>query len=180
MSTGAAATTPVAAYTYSPTAPQAVQAVQFDASSSTDGAGTIRSYAWTFGDGATATGATPTHTFGRAGSYTVTLRITDSAGKTASVSRAVSVSAPRGTPVAAFTFLPVAPAQRQPVSFSGNASRDLTATISAYSWTFGDGTTATGATPRHTYLRAGTYPVTLTVRDTTGQTASVAHSVTVH
>src|SRR5436309_13321163 len=44
--------------------------------------GTIASYAWTFGDGATATGAMPTHAYASAGQYPVTLTVTDNLGLT--------------------------------------------------------------------------------------------------
>ena len=42
---------------------------------------TIRSYLWHFGDGKTSTSANPAHTYARAGVYTVSLRVTDSAGQ---------------------------------------------------------------------------------------------------
>ncbi|MDX1612015.1 MAG: PKD domain-containing protein, partial [Candidatus Thermoplasmatota archaeon] len=64
----------------------------FDASSSSDPDGTIASYAWTLGDGATATGATPaTHTYPTWGSYTVTLTVTDDDGATSQASAQVTV-----------------------------------------------------------------------------------------
>jgi PKD repeat protein len=63
----------------------------FDASGSTDSDGTIRTYGWDFGDGAGAsTGiATAAHTYGLAGSYTVTLTVTDNAGGSAHAVRVV-------------------------------------------------------------------------------------------
>jgi subtilisin family serine protease len=51
-----------------------------DASASTDDRG-IASYTWAFGDGATGTGRVVTHTYTSAGTYTVTLRVTDTAGQ---------------------------------------------------------------------------------------------------
>jgi len=51
--------------------------------------------------------------------------------------------------------------------------------ISAYSWTFGDGGTSTTQSPSYTYAAAGTYTVTLTVTDNQGATNSVSHTVTV-
>src|SRR3712207_7139656 len=45
------------------------------------------SYAWDFGNGATATGATASHTYAAAGEYTVTLTVTDAAGATATTTK---------------------------------------------------------------------------------------------
>ena len=65
-----------------------------DGTSSTDADGTIASYAWNFGDGRTGTGATPTHAYAAAGSYTITLTVTDNRGGTGTTTRAVTVAAP--------------------------------------------------------------------------------------
>jgi PKD repeat protein len=51
-----------------------------DASGSTDSDGTIASYAWAFGDGATGSGATMSHAYAAAGTYSVTLIVTDNDG----------------------------------------------------------------------------------------------------
>ena len=48
-----------------------------------------------------------------------------------------------------------------------------------YAWKFGDGATATGATPNHTYAAAGTYTVTLTVTDENGLSRSTTTTATV-
>lgn len=56
--------------------------------------GTIASYAWTFGDGASSTAEDPSHTYAAGGTYAVTLTVTDNAGATGSASQNVTVSSP--------------------------------------------------------------------------------------
>gem|GEM_PF-639845 len=57
-------------------------AVNFDGSGSSDGDGTIASYVWDFGDGASATGVQVSHSFDAPGVYTVGLTVTDDDGET--------------------------------------------------------------------------------------------------
>ncbi len=70
---------PVARFSIHPEAPIVGATVQFDASSSYDPDGDPLSYQWTFGDGATATGTTATHTYSRDGAFTVTLTVVETA-----------------------------------------------------------------------------------------------------
>jgi PKD repeat protein len=63
--------------------------------------------------------------------------------------------------------------------FDGTASADDGGTIVSYAWSFGDGLTGAGASPRHTYADGGSYPVTLTVTDDAGHSSSVTHQLTV-
>jgi PKD repeat protein len=65
-----------------------------DAAASSDPDGTVSSYAWDFGDGATATGRVATHDYAIAGNYTVTLTVTDNASATGSATRAVNPARP--------------------------------------------------------------------------------------
>ncbi|MDA0137112.1 ThuA domain-containing protein [Solirubrobacter sp. CPCC 204708] len=58
------------------------------------------------------------------------------------------------------------------VQFSSAGSSDPDGTPISYLWDFNDGTpTSTAANPTHTFTQAGTYNVTLTVRDESGDTA---------
>jgi hypothetical protein len=56
-----------------------------------DPALTIRSYSWRFGDGKTSTAANPRHTYAHAGTYTVRLRVTDSAGQSSAAAGKLTV-----------------------------------------------------------------------------------------
>ncbi|GAA3693018.1 hypothetical protein GCM10023081_32980 [Arthrobacter ginkgonis] len=151
--------------------------VSVDGSGSTDADGTIASYAWEFGDGGTATGATASHTYAEAGTYTVRLTVTDDDGEARSVTRDVTVTAapPNQEPAASFT----SSADGLAVSVDGSGSSDADGTIASYAWEFGDGGTATGATASHTYAAAGTYTVRLTVTDDDGATHSTTREATV-
>ena len=61
-----------------------------------------------------------------------------------------------------------------------DSSTDTGGTLSAHSWTFGDGSTSTATSPSHTYAAAGTYSVTETVTDSvSGTTSAKTASVTV-
>lgn len=61
------------------------------ADASKDSDGTVTGWLWSFGDGSTSTLKNPTRTYAAKGNYTVTLKATDNAGATASISKKVSV-----------------------------------------------------------------------------------------
>jgi lysophospholipase L1-like esterase len=85
---------PVASFSYSCTQLDC----SFDGSGSTDADGTVVAYAWTFGADGSAIGAQPGHAFSAAGTYGVTLQVTDDDGATGSVTQQVTVSSsPAGT-----------------------------------------------------------------------------------
>jgi len=90
------------------------------------------------------------------------------------VSAGASADAP---PKAAFTVTG-SPKAGKPVSLDGSESTD-DGTIASYYWEFGDGQTATGKSPSHTWAAPGTYEVTLWVTDNSGQQGSVTKSIAV-
>jgi len=61
--------------------------------------GTTRNYSWLFGDGATAMGATVSHTYQIPGIYTLTLTISDASGQFLSNNVVITVTAPADPPV---------------------------------------------------------------------------------
>jgi serine protease len=63
-------------------------------------------------------------------------------------------------------------------TFNGSGSRDDRG-INSYAWNFGNGQTGSGAVVNHAYTSGGTFTVSLTVRDTVGQTDIETRSVTV-
>jgi len=138
---------------------------------STDDGG-ISSYAWTFGDGSIGTGVSVNKTYAKAGTYTMALVVTDGLGQTHRTEQSVGVT--DAAPVARLSMTCVG----RTCAASGQASTDDSG-IASYLWSFGDGTTATGATAQKTYSAAGTYTTTLTVTDNAGQPHRATTTVTV-
>src|SRR5258706_11408902 len=73
---------PTASFTVTPTPVQLNVRSTFDASASVPGLGasSITSYAWTFGDGGTASGRTVTNSYSTIGTFTVSLTVTNDRG----------------------------------------------------------------------------------------------------
>ncbi|HLY48962.1 MAG TPA: PKD domain-containing protein [Solirubrobacteraceae bacterium] len=65
------------------------------------------------------------------------------------------------------------------IQFDGTLTTDPGNSVTSYGWDFGDGSSATGARPAHAYAKAGTYTVSLTISDSSGNTSRVSHRVTV-
>ena len=116
VSSGPANQPPTASFSATPSSGPAPLLVSFNGSSSFDTDGTIASYAWTFGDGATATGATAARTYAAAGTYTARLTVTDNQGAT-------------GTTTATITVTPGATAPAAPSNLSGSAASNRTVTL---------------------------------------------------
>jgi PKD repeat protein len=82
---------PDAQFSVSPTSTTVGNAVSFDASTSSDADGSVQSYEWSYDDGNVDTGTTVSHSFASAGTYDVTLTVTDDDGATDSRTRTVEV-----------------------------------------------------------------------------------------
>lgn len=178
---------PVANFTWTPPILKVGEPVTFDASASTPNGGTIVTYEWDFGDGGYSTGKIVTHTYDHAGTYTVTLNVTDSQGLWDIKQKQIQVVQPHG-PKAEFIATPETAHTDENIKFNASASLPgwngtHTMPITEYHWDFGDGNTTTTTTPiiYHSYKTAGNYYVRLTVYapGATPETDSATHVVTV-
>jgi PKD repeat protein len=140
--------------------------IPFYGSGSSAPGGTIVDYAWDFGDGATGSGGKPEHIYVADGTYTVTLTVTEDQGASSTCTTTVSVSDGGPTCDAGGPYYA---AIHEPIQFDGTGSYDPKGgPIIAYEWSFGDGDTASGATPQHAFRGALMYIVSLTVHDERG------------
>ncbi|WP_261563382.1 PKD domain-containing protein, partial [Frankia tisae] len=176
-------TGPTARIELTPAAGNAPLSVTARASASTAGSSPITGYSFAFGDGATAAGEKATHTFAQAGDYTVTVTVTDSAGRTSTASAAAHVTAAAAVgptaQLSAGRSQATAPAD---IVADASASTAGSSPIADYAFTFSDGTTVgpqASATARHQVTAAGTYTVSVTVRDQAGRTSTANASVQV-
>lgn len=151
----------------------------FDGRSSTDENVNGLTYAWNFGTQGTATGPLPTKTFTAAGTFPVTLTVTDE-WRTAHTSPAqnVTIVEPSGNTAPVPTFTQNCQGLTCAVNSQGTADPN-TGDVITYSWNWGDNTPlSTGATPAaHAYAAAGNYTITLTTTDGWGNTATTTRAV---
>ncbi len=128
----------------------------------------LLSYAWDFGDGVTATGPNPTHTFNVAGEYLVTLTTTDEFGRRTTQAQMIEATKPNQVPLAiaiADKYSGNAPLD---VVFSAAQSYDPDGVIGNIEWLFSDGGSYWGATAYHTFSTTGNQTVTLRCYDVRG------------
>lgn len=146
-------------------------------------------YSWDFGNGGSdkdASGVDVNHTFTQAGTYDVTVLVTDPQGATDTDTVTVEVTDQPGNqaPTARAKVTPTTPYTQQRTTLSGKASRDDTTASKdlVYRWNFGDGgakVDAVGRVVRTRFADAGHRIVTLTVVDTGGRTDKVSQRVLV-
>jgi PKD repeat protein len=123
------------------------------------------SWTWLFGDGGTSTSQDPTHTYTTAGTYTVTLISTNSAGSD-TLTRMGYITATKASSVPAASFVTNVTSGAVPLSVQFLDSSNNSPI--AWVWSFGDGGSSTISNPVHTYTTAGTYTVTLTATNSAG------------
>jgi PKD repeat protein len=124
-----------------------------------------------------AAGLSASHTYARAGTFTVTATVTDKDGGVGSGQLTLTVNA---APLVVGTGGPYTGTEGTAVTFDGSGSSDPDGDPVTLTWNFGDGSaTATGTSPSHTYAQNGSYTVTLTVSDGNGSTNSATTTATI-
>jgi PKD repeat protein len=79
--------------------------VAFSSAGSSDADGTIVGYSWSFGDGGSSAAANPNYTYGAAGTYNVSLTVTDDQGATGSNTTTATITAAPPPPPAGEGFI---------------------------------------------------------------------------
>ncbi len=130
-------------------------------------------YKWNFGDNSSSDLPNTTHVYS-AGTYTATLTVTDSGGKTAENTTLVTVSVSK---LIANANGPYSGTVNATISFTGSASGGTPPYT--YGWNFGDNSSSDLQNPAYSYPSAGNYNATLTVTDSAGGTAQSTAQVTV-
>lgn len=131
----------------------------------------------------------PAFTVDGAGSSTTTTSTSTTSTSTTSTSTSTTSPTTTSTTLAPTTTTVLSGGNRPPTAtvdyecrrlgcrFDGSASSDSDGAVRSYEWDFGDGSGASGSVVQHTYQRAGTFTVRLTVVDDDGAVASATRSL---
>jgi PKD repeat protein len=125
------------------------------------------SWVWSFGDGGSSFVQHPSHTYTTAGTYSVSLTVSNTGGvdSRTRTGYVVVVDPPTTGPIPEFTGTPRS--GMVPPSLTVTFTDASTGSPTSWLWDFGDGQTSTTRNPTHTYSSAGSYDVSLTVSDGT-------------
>ena len=129
------------------------------------GSGTITSWLWDFGDGATSTLQNPPHVYTSARSFNVTLQVRNSSGCISTLTKTSMIQINTGV-LAQFSN-ENAQTCKAPVTINFQNQSTGTGVVN-YNWDFGDGDTSDLLNPSHTYTTNGIYTIKLIVTNGNG------------
>ncbi len=133
---------------------------------------------WRFGDRSRSTEASPAHTFKSASIFRVQVRYLDSRGTEREIDRKLNLASPPRVTIESFGQ--VAGQSTTALWFQAVAkSASTRIDASKCRWTFGDGASAVGARPQHTYAGPGTFAVDVSLEDSSGNLVTDGADVTV-
>lgn len=146
------------------------QTILFNSSKCFDPDGDAFTTIWNFDDGVSSSETNPAHIYKKPGKYSVELKLHDGFSEFPTVAKIPVII--EGSPFAVSNIADTTICVNNPITFDGSASTDPNGKIGAYSWDFGDGETAYGATATHLFSKAGIYNVVLNVIGTGSGTCS--------
>ncbi len=136
----------------------------------------IVSWYWDFGDGSTSTLQYPYHTYDEAGTYIVSLVVTNSIGCTDNIAKEVVV---HHNPQVEFSYTDPS-CFGDSIQFFDETYFTGSNMVDNWLWYFGDGDSSTLENPKHYYELPGMYVVTLQVYDTSGCFGSKQKEIYIH
>ncbi len=141
-------------------------------------AGSIVSWEWDFGDGATSTDPNPLHQFesGTGPGFDVQLTVVNDLGCSHTLMQHIVISDP---PEAGFTFDVDPPCAGNEVLFTDN-SIPGSGSITNWMWDLGDGNSTNGQSFTHIYQNEGLYAVELIVLSNTGCSDTITQNIEIH
>ena len=160
-------TFPIATFFASPTKGSSPLTVNF-----TDFSENAENWHWDFGDGGTSSRQSPTYTYTNAGSYTVSLTVTNKFGITNKETKADYIVVDDSIPKASFYAAPTSGEPPLTVHFADQSTNNPT----GWDWDFGDGNTSSVQNPVHTYDTVGSFTVSLKVNNDHGYTVETKTS----
>ena len=163
-------------FVVTPSQPLQSEVITLDASNSVDPDGEVTSYRWALGDGTEKNGEVIEHIYGESGEFDVTLRVSDNAGNSATITDTVTVYA---EPNAQFEYSPQEPTTSDAVTFDASDSTDDDSEALSYTWTFSNGQTDQGRVVTKMYDSPGEYEVQLSVEDNIGNSDTATRFVVV-
>lgn len=143
----------------------------FDGSKSCDTDGKIISYEWNFGDGKKDNKEIASHSFKKAGKYTVTLKVTDNSNvrnRTAIDKMVVWVNFPPLAKAGKSKEIAV----NEMLTLDASKSYDRDGEIVEYLWTCANQFEKSGKIVQHTFTTPGKYKIELLVKDNSGTTTN--------
>jgi PKD repeat protein len=154
-------------FAYSARVVEAGQTVAFQDTST--GSPPPNSWQWDFGDGSPLERSQHVmHVFKTAGTYSMSLSVSNGSASDKTPPFQIEVVGPNQPPSANFTFDPPNPEVGSPVQFTDNSA----GIVSDWSWSWGDGTVASGKVASKTFTTPNQYKVTLTVRNQFGSSSA--------
>lgn len=164
---GCGATAPVISSINTPDTLETDESGRFRASlENQEEADTPLSTTWRFGDGSTGSGMETRHAYNSTGSYRVRFLVSNEGGTDTSTASVTVVTPPQPASVMSVNATPNPVDEDETVRFTSTVQGDSPVT---YNWSFGDGSSATGESPTHTYDAPGQYTARLNASNEVGQ-----------
>lgn len=161
---GCGATAPVVESVSGPDTLETNETGTFEASIQND-ADEPLTYTWDFGDGTSGSGLLANHSYSSTGQYDIRFEASNEGGSDSETVSVRVVTPPQPASITSVNATPNPVDEGERVRFSSNVQGDSPV---SQSWSFGDGSSAMGQSPTHTYDEPGQYTARLEASNDVG------------